>query len=55
MVLFILKRHDYLVRERIVWTVDSSIGLLLTEDLLVALRAPDVLGVGVGVSVLDEV
>ena len=46
---------DYLVREWIVWTVDSSIGLFLTEDLLVTLRAPDVLGVSVRVSVLDEV
>ena len=45
----------YLVREWIVWTVDSSIGLLLAEDLLVALSPPDVLGVSVGVAVLDEV
>lgn len=44
-----------LVREWIVWTVDRSIGLFLTEDLLVALRTSDVLGVCVGVSVLDEV
>ena len=45
----------YLVREWVVWTVDSSIGLFLAEDLLVALRTSDVLGVSVGVSVLDEV
>ena len=45
----------HLVREWIVRTVDSSIGLLLAEDLLVALSTPDVLGVSVGISVLDEV
>ena len=45
----------YLVREWIVWTVDSSVRLLLAEYLLVALRAPDVLGVGVGVAILNEI